>query len=65
MISFSMSLAIDRINERVGYLYQPLHPAVLRLIRQITDAGHRNGIRVAMCGEMAGEPVYALILPRP
>jgi len=55
-------LAIDRINERVGYLYEPLHPAVLRLIRQITSAGHRNGIRVAMCGEMAGEPVYALIL---
>ncbi len=55
-------LAIDRINERVGYLYEPLHPAVLRLIRQITRAGHSNGIRVAMCGEMAGEPVYALIL---
>jgi len=55
-------LAIDRINERVGYLYEPLHPAVLRLIRHIVGAGHRNGIRVAMCGEMAGEPAYASIL---
>lgn len=55
-------LAIDRINERVGYLYEPLHPAVLRLIRHIVQAGHKNGIRVAMCGEMAGDPFYALIL---
>jgi phosphotransferase system enzyme I (PtsI) len=55
-------LAIDRINERVGYLYEPLHPAILRLIRQIVGAGHRQGIRVAMCGEMAGDPLYSLIL---
>ncbi|OPY14793.1 MAG: Phosphoenolpyruvate-protein phosphotransferase [Syntrophus sp. PtaB.Bin001] len=55
-------LAIDRINERVGYLYEPLHPAILRLIRQIVAAGHRQGIRVAMCGEMAGDPLYSLIL---
>lgn len=56
------ALAIDRINERVSYLYEPLHPAVLRLIGQVAEAGHRAGIPVAMCGEMAGDPLYTLIL---
>jgi phosphotransferase system enzyme I (PtsI) len=56
------SLAIDRVNERVSYLYEPLHPAVLRLLSQIVKTGHEAGIKVAMCGEMAGEPAYVMIL---
>ena len=56
------TLAIDRVNERVSYLYEPLHPAVLQLIRRIVEAGHKAGIEVAMCGEMAGEPAYTMVL---
>lgn len=56
------SLAIDRVNEHVGYLYHPLHPAILRMIRYVVDAGHAAGVRVGLCGEMAGEPMFALVL---
>jgi len=56
------SLAIDRANERVTYLYEPLHPAVLRLIKGIVDQAHAANVRVAMCGEMAGDPLCCLIL---
>jgi len=52
-------LAIDRVNEYVSYLYQPLHPAVLWMIRRTVEAGHQAGIEVAMCGEVAGD-IYLL-----
>jgi phosphotransferase system enzyme I (PtsI) len=56
------SLAVDRTNEKVAYLYEPSHPAVLRLIKSIVEAGHKAGIQVGMCGEMAGDPAFALLL---
>ena len=56
------SLAIDRGNENVSYLYEPLHPALLRLIKGVIDAGKRAGIQVSMCGEMAADPIYAIVL---
>jgi phosphotransferase system enzyme I (PtsI) len=56
------SLAIDRVNEHVAHLYQPLHPAVLRMVRQVVDAGHSACIPVAMCGEMAGDPKMVPLL---
>lgn len=56
------TLAIDRLNEHVGYLYQPLHPAILHMVKKTVDAGHAAGKRVSMCGEMAGEPLYTLVL---
>ncbi len=56
------ALAVDRINEHVSYLYEPLHPAVLRIIRWVVRSGHEAGIPVAICGEMAAEPLYAVVL---
>ncbi len=56
------SLAIDRTNEHLTYLYEPLHPAVLRSLKMVVDAAHAAGIDACMCGEMAGEPEYLPIL---
>ena len=56
------ALAVDRVNEKIAYLYEPRHPAILRLVNQVITAGHKENIWVGMCGEMAGEPSLALIL---
>jgi phosphotransferase system enzyme I (PtsI) len=56
------TLAADRGNEQVSYLYNPLHPAVLRLIRGVIDSAVRAGIEVSVCGEMAADPISAVLL---
>ena len=56
------TLAIDRSDEAVAHLYDPLHPAVLRLIAHTIQAGHRAGLPVAVCGEMAGDPQLTRLL---
>jgi len=56
------TMAIDRVNDEVNYLYDPLHPAVLRLITSIIKAGKKANIPVSMCGEMAGEREHTQLL---
>ncbi|MFH1045878.1 MAG: phosphoenolpyruvate--protein phosphotransferase [Candidatus Omnitrophota bacterium] len=56
------SIAVDRVNEKIAYLYEPTHPAVLRLIKNVIDCGHKENIWVGMCGEMASEPAFAVLL---
>jgi phosphoenolpyruvate-protein phosphotransferase (PTS system enzyme I) len=56
------TMAIDRVNDEVNYLYDPLHPAVLRLIHRTIEAGEGANRPVAMCGEMAGDPRYVRLL---
>jgi phosphotransferase system enzyme I (PtsI) len=55
-------LAIDRGNDRIAHLYEPAHPAVLRTVKRIVEDAHRFGTPVSVCGEMAGDPVFAALL---
>jgi phosphotransferase system enzyme I (PtsI) len=56
------TLAADRTNERVSHLYEPTHPAIIRLIKMTVEAAHANGIWVGVCGEIAGDPTLAPLL---
>lgn len=56
------ALAVDRMNERIAHLYEPTHPAILRLIKAAIDAARRNQIPVSVCGEMAGDPAMTPLL---
>ena len=56
------TIAVDRGNEKVAYLHEPFHPAVLRLIQKVIDDGHAAGLPVSMCGEMASDPLAAVVL---
>ena len=56
------SLAVDRLNEKIAHLYEPTHPAIVRLIKATVEAGRRNGIWVGVCGEMAGDPALVPLL---
>jgi phosphotransferase system enzyme I (PtsI) len=56
------SLAVDRVNEEVAYLYEPAHPGILRMLRLVIDAAGKEGIQLSICGEIAGDPTFALVL---
>ncbi len=56
------TLAVDRVNERIAYLYRPTHPAILKLIKNTIDIGHEHGIWTGICGEMAGNPLMVPLL---
>ena len=56
------TLAVDRMNEKIAHLYEPTHPAIVRLIKTTVDAAHAHKVWVSVCGEMAGDPVFAPLL---
>lgn len=56
------TLAVDRVNKSVAHLYKPAHPAVLRLVKMVADAGDERHVPVSVCGEMASDPMLALLL---
>ncbi|MBF0493633.1 MAG: phosphoenolpyruvate--protein phosphotransferase [Candidatus Omnitrophica bacterium] len=56
------SLAIDRVNEKIAYLYEPAHPAILNLIKTVIDNGHKEGISVGLCGEMGSDITLTIVL---
>lgn len=56
------TLAVDRVNERVAYLYEPTHPAIVRLIKNTVEVGHANDVWVGICGEMAANPLVTPLL---
>ncbi len=56
------SLAVDRMNEKIAHLYEPTHPAIVRLLKATVDAAHRHHLWVSVCGEMAGDPALAPLL---
>jgi phosphotransferase system enzyme I (PtsI) len=56
------TMAVDRVNDRVAYLYEPTHPSVLRMIRSSVEAARQRSIRVGICGEMAGDPLMTPLL---
>ena len=56
------TMAVDRVNEKVANLYEPTHPAILRLIRNCVEAAHNNNIWIGVCGEISGDPLYIPLL---
>lgn len=56
------TIAVDRVNERVAYLYEPAHPAIIKLIKNTIDVGHEHGIWTGICGEVAANPLMAPLL---
>ncbi|MGJ8653157.1 MAG: phosphoenolpyruvate--protein phosphotransferase [Opitutaceae bacterium] len=55
-------MAVDRLNDRVAHLYEPTHPAVIRTLKKIIDGGRQANVHVSVCGEIAGDPIYAPLL---